>query len=349
MLFEYRIEHLRPGALYAFAPVILGHYQPRLLLLTTPSYTFNARFHAPGSPRPGGFADPTGRTDRIFRHSDHQFEWTPTEFREWLDETAARWGYTVDEFGGVGKPQELDPFGRDDELGCATQVAVLRRDEDGAAAMRRQSALERWRSGSATKSGAPVPVPAEVPHDLQVVHKHIQHSRTGAPLPVPSIAALVSETMVRYHTPEITIRALWNTPRISIACGGYLHVLVESIAQNGAEAGLKTTNVDDPMRLHWVISCESVIVRDEGEVAQEDSLSDDFNEEFKEGSEDDRYEHDHTFEYGDETPRVEDEPGQGWGNNSSWHRPYEGWSHSQWGDLEVSATGGWGAASTSWA
>ena len=39
------IEHLPHHVLDYFAPVLLGAYHPRLLLMTTPSYTFNARFY----------------------------------------------------------------------------------------------------------------------------------------------------------------------------------------------------------------------------------------------------------------------------------------------------------------
>ncbi|KAG7097749.1 hypothetical protein E1B28_005070 [Marasmius oreades] len=44
------IEHLPPDVFPFFSPVLLGIYQPRLLLITTPSYTFNARFTAPDAP-----------------------------------------------------------------------------------------------------------------------------------------------------------------------------------------------------------------------------------------------------------------------------------------------------------
>ena len=74
--------------------MLLGVYHPRLLLITTPSYTFNDRFIAPDAP-PGtrrGTPDPTGRTGRIFRHWDHKFEWTVEEFTEWCEEVAEDWG-----------------------------------------------------------------------------------------------------------------------------------------------------------------------------------------------------------------------------------------------------------------
>ena len=58
--------------------MLFGVYHPKFVLVTTPSYTSSARFTA--SARLVGYPDPTGRTDRIFRHHDHKFEWTREEF-----------------------------------------------------------------------------------------------------------------------------------------------------------------------------------------------------------------------------------------------------------------------------
>jgi hypothetical protein len=138
LILDVRIEHLHDDELSKFAPILLGVYHPRLLLITTPSYTFNARFTAPADGeqsmpsdedskvRDGGFLDPTRRTSRVFRHPDHKFEWTIREFEEWCTTTARKWGYTV-HTGGIGKPMEEDGWGRDSELGYATQTAVFTR------------------------------------------------------------------------------------------------------------------------------------------------------------------------------------------------------------------------------
>ncbi|EKM58234.1 uncharacterized protein PHACADRAFT_116997, partial [Phanerochaete carnosa HHB-10118-sp] len=117
------IEHLPEGVLPEFAPMLLGVYHPHLLLITTPSYDYNARFTAPDAPPSArrGFPDPTGRTNRIFRHHDHKFEWTVQEFRVWCEAAAREWGYDVT-VSGVGRAQEKDKWGRDDELGSASQV-----------------------------------------------------------------------------------------------------------------------------------------------------------------------------------------------------------------------------------
>ncbi|PWN87688.1 hypothetical protein FA10DRAFT_255243, partial [Acaromyces ingoldii] len=94
------IEHLDEATLEAFGRVVLGRYRPNKLLVTTPNYAFNCNF--PGADtRQGFYKDVTGRTDRWFRHDDHRFEFTPSEFSAWCDALAAREGYDV-EVGGIG-------------------------------------------------------------------------------------------------------------------------------------------------------------------------------------------------------------------------------------------------------
>ncbi|KAG1737302.1 hypothetical protein EDB19DRAFT_1718487 [Suillus lakei] len=102
------VEHLPENILTDFAPMIMGMYHPRLLLVTTPSYGFNAH--------------------RVFRHHDHKFEWTIEEFRQWCEGVAQEWGYDVDTTT-IGRAQEKDEWGRDEELGGASQVAAFKRLE----------------------------------------------------------------------------------------------------------------------------------------------------------------------------------------------------------------------------
>lgn len=64
------IEHLDEDMLERFAPSILGTYRPKVLLVTTPNYGFNVNFGEDDM-----LLDPTGRTDRRFRHDDHKFEY----------------------------------------------------------------------------------------------------------------------------------------------------------------------------------------------------------------------------------------------------------------------------------
>lgn len=96
------IEHLEPFQLHAFEKVLFGVARPQKVVLTTPNADYNVRFDGL----------PAGK----FRHSDHRFEWTRSQFRKWGDRTAAAHGYSV-RYLPVG---ELDP-----EVGSPTQMAVF--------------------------------------------------------------------------------------------------------------------------------------------------------------------------------------------------------------------------------
>ena len=63
----FRIEHLLPEVLGASVAMIFGHLMPRIVIMTTPNAEFNVLFP--------GFSG--------FRHWDHKFEWTRSEFQSW--------------------------------------------------------------------------------------------------------------------------------------------------------------------------------------------------------------------------------------------------------------------------
>jgi 3' terminal RNA ribose 2'-O-methyltransferase Hen1 len=94
------VEHLDAARLSAFERVLFGEAKPKAVLLTTPNADYNVRF--------GSL--PAGQ----FRHPDHRFEWTRSEFETWCRGIAARFGYRV-ELSGIGDP--------DPALGTPTQMA----------------------------------------------------------------------------------------------------------------------------------------------------------------------------------------------------------------------------------
>jgi 3' terminal RNA ribose 2'-O-methyltransferase Hen1 len=98
------IEHLDPPRLRAFERVVFECARPTTVVITTPNVEYNVHF--PGLP--------AGR----FRHRDHRFEWTRTEFEAWAAEQAARFGYAV-RFLPVGPNAP--------ETGPPTQMGVFRR------------------------------------------------------------------------------------------------------------------------------------------------------------------------------------------------------------------------------
>jgi len=198
--------------------MVLGAYHPRLLLVTTPSYTFNARFSPPGAPKPSGFLDPTKRTDRVFRHHDHKFEWTIEEFREWCGGVAREWGYDVD-MTTIGRAQEKDAWGRDEELGGASQVALFRRlDGESWAVMREKNSA--WvRDGSKSQKE----------HRLLAVHRHDAHVRAGRRMPAEEIVEAVANQFGEWGEAELRLEEIWFVEGIGVMCGGWVEVLIEAI------------------------------------------------------------------------------------------------------------------------
>lgn len=96
------IEHLDPPRLRAFERVVFESARPRLVAVTTPNAEYNVMW-------------PSLRAGQ-FRHPDHRFEWTRTEFQRWATDVAARFGYSV-EFRSIGDDDEA--------VGSPTQMAVF--------------------------------------------------------------------------------------------------------------------------------------------------------------------------------------------------------------------------------
>jgi 3' terminal RNA ribose 2'-O-methyltransferase Hen1 len=98
------IEHLDPPRLAAFERVVFECAKPATVVLTTPNAEYNVRWESL----------PAGR----FRHKDHRFEWTRSQFESWANQIAGRFGYGV-RFLPVGP--------EDSSVGAPTQMAVFTR------------------------------------------------------------------------------------------------------------------------------------------------------------------------------------------------------------------------------
>jgi 3' terminal RNA ribose 2'-O-methyltransferase Hen1 len=97
------IEHLDPPRLAAFERVLFEHARPATIVMTTPNREYNIKFET----MPAG----------SFRHKDHRFEWTRTEFQSWATAVAVRFAYEV----------SFLPVGDEDAaLGSPTQMAIFR-------------------------------------------------------------------------------------------------------------------------------------------------------------------------------------------------------------------------------
>ncbi|MER7172407.1 3' terminal RNA ribose 2'-O-methyltransferase Hen1 [Streptomyces mesophilus] len=102
------IEHLDLPRLPALEYAVFGSARPTTVLVTTPNVEYNVRWES----LPAGHV----------RHSDHRFEWTREEFRDWARRVAERHGYAV----------EFKPVGPDDpEVGPPTQMAVFTMSSTG--------------------------------------------------------------------------------------------------------------------------------------------------------------------------------------------------------------------------
>lgn len=98
------IEHLDPESLPLVERVVFGAARPGAVIVTTPNAEYNALF-------------PTLAAG-TFRHPDHRFEWTRSQFQDWANRIGATYGYCP-AFEGIGR--------KDDVLGAPTQMAVFTR------------------------------------------------------------------------------------------------------------------------------------------------------------------------------------------------------------------------------
>ncbi len=96
------IEHLDPPRLAAFERVVFEFARPRMVLISTPNSEYNGQWET----LPAG----------DFRHPDHRFEWTRSEFEGWATPVAGRHRYGV-RFLTIG---DIDP-----NVGSPTQMAVF--------------------------------------------------------------------------------------------------------------------------------------------------------------------------------------------------------------------------------
>jgi 3' terminal RNA ribose 2'-O-methyltransferase Hen1 len=96
------IEHLDEPRLQSFERVLFAHARPKTVVLTTPNREYNGTFDGL----------PAGE----FRHRDHRFEWTRSEFESWAGRVAGDHAYAV-HFLPVGPENP--------QLGTPTQMAVF--------------------------------------------------------------------------------------------------------------------------------------------------------------------------------------------------------------------------------
>ncbi|KAJ1660785.1 hypothetical protein IWQ61_000320 [Dispira simplex] len=112
------VEHLPPGVLDQVLPMVLGKYQPRQFIVTTPNVEFNVHFPDLQYGTPAA----------VLRNDDHKFEWTRAEFRAWCEQGAADYGYSVT-YDGVGEAQGERFNPQVGDVGYCTQIAIFQRSD----------------------------------------------------------------------------------------------------------------------------------------------------------------------------------------------------------------------------
>ncbi|KAI6042580.1 hypothetical protein EDC04DRAFT_2658985 [Pisolithus marmoratus] len=242
------IEHLTDDLVQHFAPVLLGVYHPRIFLMTTPSYTFNARFSPPGVRDPMGHADPTGRTDRVFRHADHKFEWTAGEFTNWCATVSKEWGYTV-EVGSVGYPLDKDPWGRDKQAGGASQVAEFKRMDDTNSKRKRERRIRTLHAAQLEKKD---------PHRLVVTHHFTAHPQAGCPHQLEEISAAFIRTFESWGESVLRVEDLWFSGDIAVLCGGSVELLIEMAER---DSRLHLQRIAGQRKGNWTIELQGGVQR----------------------------------------------------------------------------------------
>ncbi|KAF8440377.1 hypothetical protein L210DRAFT_3539503 [Boletus edulis BED1] len=208
-----------------------------MFLVTTPSYTFNQRWSPPGAADPQGYPDPTGRTNRVFRHLDHKFEWTVDEFVLWCKNVAQQWGYAI-ETATIGIPKEQDPWGRDGILGGASQVAAFRRLDD------HFSKAARGRGTQAIRSAN------NQPHMLVARHHHEAHPRAGHPSDFREIEEAMVVKFQQWREVTLGVQELWFADNLPILCGGSIDVMLDAAGQS---TKLVVQRVAGQQRGNWKI------------------------------------------------------------------------------------------------
>ena len=98
------IEHIDEERLPKIMKMILEDYRPKSLIITTPNKEYNAVYEL----------------NEHFRHSDHRFEWSRTEFRNWCNTCAANQPYEL-QFDQIGDFHE--------QYGPPTQMCILKRKD----------------------------------------------------------------------------------------------------------------------------------------------------------------------------------------------------------------------------
>lgn len=180
------IEHLDPAPLAALGPTVLGKWQPRLFIITTPNCEVNPLL---------------GMKPGELRIADHRFEWTREEFAAYCAPLAATFGYNL-AYTGVGR------LPGSENVGPATQFAVF------------------WRPGPSNRSRPTISNPAFISYDFPTLPLPSPEADSHAMIAIETRIRELSEipdtcrSCPYFQTTclPLTFNDLWSSRAIRIAC-----------------------------------------------------------------------------------------------------------------------------------
>jgi len=241
------IEHLWPAQLARCVPLIFGTYRPQWVLITTPNHDFNAymdQFASPESRARHRFLDPSRRTDRFFRDSDHKFEWSQPEFLAWSNAVSSRYGYDY-EISGCGS--YLNYFHQSRTPQLPLPESALAPPESPAEFFATQCVVFKRRSGSwseeeekeegKTEEGGPDKGDEWDPgaHDLVAVEEYGVDAEPiedeGRAASRVEMLELAKQYLIGTGSPWVRLRELWHCqPQIARLCAGNILLLFQALA-----------------------------------------------------------------------------------------------------------------------
>ncbi|EFP77209.1 uncharacterized protein PGTG_03165 [Puccinia graminis f. sp. tritici CRL 75-36-700-3] len=251
------IEHLFPDQLNQSIPLLFGIYKPKWIVITTPNHEFNQYIDQYSSPETRSlhrFLDPTGRTDRYFRDSDHKFEWTQREFKVWCKAVASAYGYDF-ELGGCGSyvnyfiqsissidpaqnpvPESQLPVPESPEGFFATQCVIFKKRE--------KLMDDEEDKDKARMAGLNHPKARKGEHQLVAVEEYLAHESVYQVSPKNEILEHVKQYLVANEIFRVRLRELWLCDQgLDRLCAGQLIQLVLAFAD---EDGWELSNDAEP-------------------------------------------------------------------------------------------------------
>lgn len=102
------IEHMELHEHEPLLKTILEYYQPKYCIITTPNRDFNPRIFASDP----DVVDDNTKHARQFRHADHRFEWSRTEFIRWCQTVCQmypNYNYSIHAIGMLDDCLQLGP------------------------------------------------------------------------------------------------------------------------------------------------------------------------------------------------------------------------------------------------